>query len=158
MSKSTFPDFWITRIGYLRAEIQQIIEMWWPFWIMQIRCFPIQGFLRTFKMVFWGPHRNSLWQKNSVTICSKWNLTLPGLIHTYTHTHIHIDTQTNIHTHWHIHTYTYTHIHTYTHTHIHAYTHTHIHTYTHTHRHTRMYGLVLSQICWRHSAVRYIQP
>ena len=42
---------------------QQIIEIWWPLWIMQIRCFPILGFLRTFSMVFWGPHRNSLWQK-----------------------------------------------------------------------------------------------
>ena len=30
---------------------------------MQIRYFPILGFLRTFSMVFWGPHRNSLWQK-----------------------------------------------------------------------------------------------
>ena len=63
MSKNTFPDFEITRIGHLRAEIQQIIEIWWPFWIMQIKCFPILGFLRTFSMVFWGPHRNSLWQK-----------------------------------------------------------------------------------------------
>ena len=81
MSKKTFPDPWITRIGHLRAEIQQIIDIWWPFWIMQIRCFPILGFLRTFSMVFWGPHRNSLWQQQkSVTICSKWNLTLPGLL------------------------------------------------------------------------------
>ena len=63
MSKNTFPDRLITRIGHLRAEIQQIIEIWWPFWIMQIRCFPILGFLRTFSMVFCGPHRNSLWQK-----------------------------------------------------------------------------------------------
>ena len=63
VSKNTFPDFGITRIGHLRAQIQQIIEIWWPFWIMQIRCFPILGFLRTFSMVFWGPHRNSLWQK-----------------------------------------------------------------------------------------------
>ena len=39
-----------------------MIDIWWPFWIMQIRCFPIMGFLRTFSMVFWGPHRNSLWQ------------------------------------------------------------------------------------------------
>ena len=30
---------------------------------MQIRCFPILGFLRTFSMVFWGPHKKSLWQK-----------------------------------------------------------------------------------------------
>ena len=30
---------------------------------MQIRCFPILGFLSTFRMVFWGPYRNSLWQK-----------------------------------------------------------------------------------------------
>ena len=37
----------------------------------EFRCFPILGFLRTFSMMFWGPHRNSLWQKNSVTICSK---------------------------------------------------------------------------------------
>ena len=63
MSKNTFPDFGITRIGHLRAEIQHIIEILWPFWIMQIRYFPILGFLRTFSMVFWGPHRNSLWQK-----------------------------------------------------------------------------------------------
>ena len=63
MTKNTFPDVGITRIGHLRAEIQQIIEIWWPFWIMQIRYFPILGFLRTFSMVFWGPHRNSLWQK-----------------------------------------------------------------------------------------------
>ena len=63
VSKNTFPDFGITRIGRLGAEIQQIIEIWWPFWIMQIRYFPILGFLRTFSMVFWRPHRNSLWQK-----------------------------------------------------------------------------------------------
>ena len=25
--------------------------------------FPILGFLSTFSMVFWGPHRTSLWQK-----------------------------------------------------------------------------------------------
>ena len=79
VSKNTFPDFEITRIGHLRAEMQQIIDIWWPFWIMQIRCFPILGFLRTFSMVFWGRHRNSLWQKNYVTICSKRNCTLPGL-------------------------------------------------------------------------------
>ena len=53
----------ITRIGHLRAEIQQISKIWWPFWIMQIRYFPLLGFLRTFSMVFWGPNRNTLWQK-----------------------------------------------------------------------------------------------
>ena len=63
VSKNTFPEFGITRIGHLRAEIQHIIEIWWPFWIMQIRYFPILGFLRTFSMVFWGPHSNSLRQK-----------------------------------------------------------------------------------------------
>ena len=31
---------------------------------MHIWCFPILGFLRTFSRVFWGPHRNSLWQTN----------------------------------------------------------------------------------------------
>ena len=61
--ETPFQIFESLKIGHLRAKIQQIIEIWWPFWIMQINCFPILGFLRTFSMIFWGPHRNSLWWK-----------------------------------------------------------------------------------------------
>ncbi len=48
-------------IGHLSANIQQFIEIWCPFWIMQIKCVPILGFLRTVSMVFLGHHRNSIW-------------------------------------------------------------------------------------------------
>ena len=51
----------IYETGPLIHLIQTIIEIWWPFLIMQIKCFPILGFLRIFSMMFRGPHRDSLW-------------------------------------------------------------------------------------------------
>ena len=89
----------------MRAKIQQIIEFWWPFWIMQSMWFPVLGFLRTFSIVFWGRQGKSLWQqKNSNLFQVKpyfaWTTTASSttyLQHAIIAIWIHYTTATNSH-------------------------------------------------------------